>query len=199
MGNVLVEQGNVDGAIANYEAEIRIYPSFAEGHNNLARALFRKGDISTATAHLKTALRLKPNYAEARNNLGIALSQSGEILGAITQWNKSLELQADNIDAHCNLAWVLATSPDNTIRDGSKAIKHAERALQLSGEQNPRIWRLAAAAYAENGQFPEATKAAENGLALAESQGDSALVRTLEMNIARFRENSPIRDTTPAK
>ncbi len=185
---------NIDEAITNYEAEIRIYPSFVEGHNNLARALFGKGDISTAMAHLKTALRLNPNFAEARNNFGIALSQSGDVPGAIAQWNKTLELQADNIDAHCNLAWVYTTSPDSTIRDGSKAVELAERALQLSDQKNARIWRLAAAAYAEAGKFADAIKAAQNGLALAQAAGDTTLAQTLEMNIKLFEENGPIRD-----
>jgi len=194
IGNVLAEEGNIDEAITNYEAEIRIYPSFVEGHNNLARALFGKGDISTAMAHLKTALRLNPNFAEARNNFGIALSQSGDVPGAIAQWNKTLELQADNIDAHCNLAWVYATSPDSTIRDGSKAVELAERALQLSDQKNARIWRLAAAAYAEAGKFADAIKAAQNGLALAQAAGDTTLAQTLEMNIKLFEENGPIRD-----
>ena len=118
---------------------------------------------------------------------------------AIAQWNKTLEIQPDNVEAQCNLVWVFATFPDRSICNGSKAVELAKRALELSDGINPRIWRLAAAAYAENGQFPEAIKAAENALALAEAQGNSTLVRTLEMNIALFRENSPLRDTSQAK
>jgi hypothetical protein len=56
------------------------------------------------------------------------------------------------------------------------------------------IWRLAAAAYAEAGQFEQAVKAAQNGLALAEAPGDSSLVQSLENNIRLFEEKTPLRD-----
>ena len=199
LANVLLQKGEVDEAIANYETELRIQPNFPEGHNNLANALFRKGEPDAAFLHLKAALELNPNYPEAHNNLGIALSQKGEMREAIAQWNKTLKIQPDNVDAQCNLVWVFATFPDPSIRNGSKAVELAKRALELSGGTNARIWRLAAVAYAEDGRFPEAIKAGENALGLAEAQGNSTLVRTLKMNIALFRDNSPLRDTSQAK
>jgi len=198
LGNVLLQRGKIDDAIANYETELRIYPTFAEGHNNLASALFRKGRPDAAFDHLKTALELNPNYPEARNNLGIALSQKGEMHEAIAQWNKTLEVQPNNLEAQCNLAWVFATFPDASIRNGAKAVELAQRAIELSDGKNARIWRLAAAAYAEAGRFQDAVKAAQNGLALAEAEGNAAFVQTLEGNIKLFEQNSPLRDTGAA-
>jgi protein O-mannosyl-transferase len=198
LANVLLQKGDVDEAIAHYEKELESHAGFAEGHNNLANALLGKGEPGEALVHLQAALKLNPSYAEALNNLGIALSQKGEMREAIAQWNKTLKIEPDNLDAHCNLAWVLATFPDGSIRNGSKALELAKRALKLSGNGNARIWRLTAAAHAECGQFPEAIKAAQNALRLAEAEGNSNLVRTLEMNIALFQENSPLRDTNQA-
>jgi tetratricopeptide (TPR) repeat protein len=193
LANVLLQKGQVDQAIAHYKKELEAHPDFAEGHNNLANALFQKGEPDEALIHLETALELKPNYAEARNNLGIALSQKGEMREAIAEWTKALEIDPDNLDAHCNLAWVLATFPDASVRDGSKALEFAKRALQLSRGKSARIWRLAAAAYAETGHFPDAIDAAQKALRLADAQGNSALATTLEMNIALFQENLPLR------
>ena len=194
LANVWLQKGDVDQAIDNYERELQIYPGFAEGHNNLASALLRKGKFDEAQTHLKTALELSPNNPEAHNNLGIALSQKGEMREAIVEWNKTLQIQPDYLEAQCNLAWVYATSPESSIRDGSKAIELAQRALQGSDGKNARIWRLAAAAYAEAGQFADAIKAAQNGLALAQAAGDTTLAQTLEMNIKLFEENGPLRD-----
>jgi len=198
LGNVLLQRGEIDDAIANYETELRIYPTFAEGHNNLASALFQKGRPDAAFDHLKTALELNPNYPEARNNLGIALSQKGEMHEAIAQWKKTLEVQPNNLEAQCNLAWIFATFPDASIRNGAKAVELAQRAIELSDGKNARIWRLAAAAYAEAGRFQDAVKAAQNGLALAEAEGNAAFVQTLEGNIKLFEQNSPLRDTGAA-
>ena len=194
LGNVFLQRGELDEAIASYEAELRLYPSLAEGHNNLASALFRKGRPNDAFEHLKTALELNPNYPEARNNFGIALSQRGEIREAIAQWNKTLQVQPDNLEAQCNLTWIFATFPDASIRNGARAVELGERAIKLSDGKNARIWRLAAAAYAEAGRFPDAIKAAQNARALAEAAGNAALVKTLESNIKLFEQNSPLRD-----
>jgi tetratricopeptide (TPR) repeat protein len=194
LANILLERGEIDAAIAEYEAELRTQPKFPQGHNNLANALFRKQQPDRALEHLKTALELNPDYAEARNNLAIALSQMGRMRDAIAQWNKTLEIEPTNLEAQCNLAWIFATFPDPSIRDGSKAVELGQRAIRLSGGKNAKIWRLAAAAYAEAGRFPEAIKAAQNGLALAEVEGNPVLVQTLEENLKLFERNSPLRD-----
>jgi Flp pilus assembly protein TadD len=90
--------------------------------------------------------------------------------------------------------WVFATFPDDAIRSGAKAVALGERALELSGEQDPRIYRLLAAAYAENGQFDKAIETAQRGSALATKQGNSAIANVLESNIDLYRHNLPLRD-----
>jgi tetratricopeptide (TPR) repeat protein len=194
LGNVFLQQGDVAAAITNYESELELQPALPEVHNNLANALFRIGEPDKAMQHLQTALKLNPNYAEARNNLAIALSQKGKMPEAISEWNRTLAIEPNNLQAQCNLAWVLATSPSTSIRNGAVALQHAQRALLLSGEGNARIWRLVAAAEAELGRFDAAIDAAEKGLRLARDENDSALVQTLESNIAQFRNGSPLRD-----
>jgi tetratricopeptide (TPR) repeat protein len=196
LANVLFQKGKVDEAIAHYRKELEAHPDFAECHNDLAKALLRKGQFDEALFHLEKALELNPNYADARNNLGTALSQKGDMRDAIAQWKKTLQIEPNNLEANCNLAWVLATFPDASIRDGTNAIEFAKRALQISGGNNARISRLVAAAYAENGRFPEAIEAAQNALRLAAAQGNSSLARTLEMNIVLFQQKVPLRDTT---
>jgi tetratricopeptide (TPR) repeat protein len=193
LGNVLAQRGAVEDAISAYEKDLRI-ENLPEAHNNLALLLLRNRQLTLALEHLKTALELKPDYSEARNNFAIALSQAGQMREAIAQWERTLELEPDNLQAQCNLAWVYSTSPEDSIRKGAKAVQLAERAVQLSGRKNPRVWRLAAAAYAEAGRYSEAIKAAEAAVEYAQSAQDFALVRTLEGNLKLFQANSPLRD-----
>ena len=194
LGNVLLQENRVDEAIENYEKELQLQSNFAEGHNNLASALLRKGKLDEAQIHLRTAVALNPNNPETHNNLGIALSQKGEMREAIAEWNKTLAIQPDNLEAQCNLSWIYATFPDDSIRNGPRALELAQKALLLSDSKSAKIWRLAAAAYAETGQFAPAIKSAENALALAQAAGNSALVQTLQANIKQFRESKPLRD-----
>ena len=198
IANALAAKGDTGQAIAHYRKQLEMDPNLAEAHNNFAILLLRQGQLDEAAEHLAKALQLKPNYAEAHNNFAIALSQKGRMDEAVGQWERTLSIDANNLDAHSNLAWVLATSPTRSIRNGSMALEHAQSALRLSGESNPRIWRLVAVADAELGRFDAAIEAAEKALRLAQTQNNSALTRTLESNIALFRNASPLRDINQA-
>ena len=62
--------------------------------------------------------------------------------------------------AQNDLAWLLATCPDNSVRNGQKAVELAQQAVQLSNGRSPEILDTLAAAYAEAGRFHEAVETA---------------------------------------
>ena len=63
---------------------------------------------------------------------------------------------------------------------------------------NPELFRdgllEVEAGYAESGRFSEAIKAAQQALQLAIAQGNTALTEDLQLNIASYRRNLPLRD-----
>jgi Tfp pilus assembly protein PilF len=195
IATLLLTSGHLDEAIAEFKKELQIQPEFVEAHNNLGIALTSKGELDEAVAHLQKELQVNPASAEAHNDLGIAWSQQGRIDQAISEWQKTLELQPGNLNAYCNLVWVFATFPDGAIRSGAKAVALGEHALQLSGEKDPRIYRLLAAAYAENRQFDKAIETAQRGSELATEQGNYAAANALESNIDLYRKSLPLRDS----
>ena len=93
-----------------------------------------------------------------------------------------------------NLAWVFATSPDQSIRNGAKAVQLAEEAVRISGGRIAILFRTLAAAYAESGRFSDAIETAQRGIELANSQGNSGLVTELQGAIALYQEHQPLRD-----
>jgi tetratricopeptide (TPR) repeat protein len=194
LSTALARKGHLEEALAHLQKALEINPNRTQVHYNVAMILLQKGEVDEAIANFQKELKIQPLYADAHSDLGIALSQQGRMSEAITEWQKALEIQPDNINAQSNLAWIFATHPDASIRDGPKAVNLAERVLQLSGRTNPRIFRLLAAAYAESGRFGEAIDAAQKGLQLAVTQDNSALADTLQMNIALYQNNSPLRD-----
>jgi hypothetical protein len=103
-------------------------------------------------------------------------------------------LDPENGNAANNLAWVLATSPDPTLRDGAQAVAYAKRATKVPGGDNPLVYRTLAAAYAENRQFAEAISAAEHAKQLAQAAGNSALVSELDRCIELFRQQRTLRE-----
>jgi tetratricopeptide (TPR) repeat protein len=68
-----------------------------------------------------------------------------------------------------NLAWVLATSPEDRLRDGKRALELALRASEFSDYKAAYILSTLASAYAENGDFDSARKWASKAVELAES------------------------------
>jgi tetratricopeptide (TPR) repeat protein len=194
LGTALERKGALDDAVTCFQKAIQLDPRRPKTHYNLATVFLRQRQFDQAIAHLENELQINPVSAEAHNDLGIALSQKGRVDEAIGEWQKTLELQPHNLSAYCNLVWVFATFPDDAIRSGAKAVALGEQALELSGESDPRIYRLLAAAYAENRQFDKAIETARRGSELATKQGNYAIANVLESNIDRYRHNLPLRD-----
>ena len=194
LGIVFLQKGQLDEAISNLQAAIDLRPENGPAHDNLAKALLQKGHVAEAMVHYRKFLEIEPQNVEARNILGTALIQQGRIKEAIEQWQDALAIEPENGNAASNLAWVFATCPDDSIRDGRRAVELAEKALRLSGGKIPMIFHILAAAYAENGRFSEAIETAQRGAALANSQGNPGLASELQNNVALYEAGRPLRD-----
>jgi tetratricopeptide (TPR) repeat protein len=198
LGIIFLQNGQLDDAISRLQAAIDLRPENGPAHNNLAKALLQKGRVAEAMVHYRKFLEIEPENVEARNILGTALIQQGRIREAIEQWQEAQTIEPENGNAASNLAWVFATCPDGSIRDGRRAVELAEKALRISGGQIPMIFRVLAAAYAEDGRFSQAIESAQRGVDLATSQGNSALAAELQSNIALYQTGTPLRDPSLA-
>ena len=195
LGNALVQKGQLDEAIVQFQKALEIQPDSAEVHNNLGWVLLQSGRLDEAIAHFQRVLKIQPGFALAHGNLAMALIRNGQAREAIAQYQLFLKLQPDNADALSDLAWVLATWPEASIRNGTEAIQLTRRANQLTGGQDPMTLRALAAAYAEGGQFAEAVSVARRALELAESQSNGALDEELRAQLKSYQAGSPFRDT----
>ena len=168
------------------------------GHARLADLLLRRDRIDEAISHSEEALRIRPrnwNVAvDAHNTLALGLFRRGRVDEAVAHWKESLEIRPDDMNAQAYLAWVLATSPDASLRDGAKAIELAKKVLEQTGHADVVVLRTLAAGYAESGRFSEAIETAQQGLQLAIAQDNSALIWDLQLNITNYQRNLPLRD-----
>jgi cytochrome c-type biogenesis protein CcmH/NrfG len=194
LGIVFLRQGKLDEAISLLQAAVDLRPDNSPAHENLAKALLQKGEVADALTHYQKLLELQPDNIEVHNIVGTVLIQQGRIREGVEEWQKVLAIQPDNGNALSNLAWVFATSPDDSLRDGAKAVRLAEEALRISGSRIPIIFRTLAAAYAESGHFSQAIQTAQQGIELANSQGNSGLATELQGNIGLYQEQRPLRD-----
>jgi tetratricopeptide (TPR) repeat protein len=188
LANALIAKGDFDGAIARYTACLAAIPDQEEAQYNLASALLRKGRMDDAIIEYQKVLRAHPESADAHANLGIAWLAKGHVQDAMAEYTKALQISPENLPALSNLAWLLATSSDSNLRNGSEAVRLAERAESTSSrsDKHATVLRILAAAYAEAGQFAEAKATAQQALQAANSQGNTALADALQGEIALY-------------
>jgi tetratricopeptide (TPR) repeat protein len=133
-------------------------------------ALLTKGMVDEAITHFSKAIEIRPNHSGAHYNLANALLKKHEIAKAIDHYEKAIATEPDFLEALTNLAWIFASYPDDTIRNGSKAVEFAERANRLTDGTNPLVLRTLAAAYASIQNRDKALETSRRALALAQEQ-----------------------------
>ncbi len=195
LGAALQQQGRIDEAVIQFQKALAIDPGLPQANVGLGELFLGRQQAREAIGHFNAVLAGAPEDAKARFNLGMALMQVGELRDAIAQWRKARELAPSNPSASNQLAWVLATSPDASIRNGPEALELAEQAVKLSGGSDPTVLDTLAAAQAECGRFPEALETVRRALDLA--RGDAALAADLKTRLALYAAQSPYREPLP--
>ena len=75
-----------------------------------------------------------------------------------------------------NLAWLLATCPEASLRNGAEAVQLAEKACQITEYHRTIIVGTLGAAYAEAGRFADAVATAQKACELAGIFKEEALL-----------------------
>jgi tetratricopeptide (TPR) repeat protein len=195
LGIALLRKGKVDDAIPHFQKAAEVNPDFADAHNNLGMALLRKGKVDEAIPHFQKALEVDPRQAQTHYNLGSALYLQGKVREALARWREGLRADPNSLPILTQTAWVLATCPQASVRNGPEAVELAERAVKVSAGPDPGLLDVLAAAYAEVGRFPEAVQTVHRALDLATQQNAQPLVAGLKARIVLYESNSPFRDT----
>jgi len=149
---------------------------------------------SEAVTYYDRALALIPksNRTE-RSKLYVdratARALNGSYHAARVDLEEAIALDKNNVLAHNNYAWLLATCPDSSVRDGQRAVQHARGASESLKHGSPIILDTLAAAEAEIGDFRSAVKDEKRALSLAE--GDRSLYN---QHLQSYMNASPVRE-----
>jgi len=199
LGSALLARGNVAGALRQFEIHVQLAPRDPIAQYNFGSVLLAQGLAREAIPHLEKAVQIRPGAADYHCKLGDACRQAGRAAEAISQYEKALQILPRHVKAASSLAWMLASNPDPSLRNGARAVQLALLADQLSGGQDPGLIGVLAAAYAETGDFAKAAAAARRALQLAGAESDAALAGVLRAQLASYSAGLPIRDVEESK
>lgn len=98
---------------------------------------------------------LKSSALRSRADAYLAYGKHAE---AIKDYEEALTIDPADSGILNNLAWVLATSPEDKIRNGEKSVEFGLKACELTEYKASHILSTLAAGYAEKGDFETALK-----------------------------------------
>lgn len=157
---------------------------------HLARALSAvdSGDYATGLPRLDTYLQRCPDDAWAAEKAATLRIDQKDYRRAREILETSADMVSDAVIEN-SLAWLLATCPDDSIRDGQLAIRWAKEACEDTDWEEPSYLDTLAAAYAECGNFTEAVKWSTKAVAICPEPDR----QELEANLRTLKSGKPIR------
>ena len=196
LGLTLVElaifEDKPEEAVKAASKVIKKVPTYAEAYQQRARAYTIQGKLKSAITDYDKSIELEPDNAEywlGRSNFRIF--QRLDVVKAKADIEKAIKLDPDNSEAKNNLAWMLATYPDETIRNGKRAIKLAMEASEARGHTADHILDTLAAAYAEAGDFSNAVLWQEKAVKASQGSGNEA---DYKLHLEAFLLGIPVRE-----
>jgi tetratricopeptide (TPR) repeat protein len=193
LGNVLMIQGKLDQAMAHEREATNLRPDLASAWRNLGIALLLAGQKNEALAALSQAVHLQPNMSEAYFYLAQAQQEKGDSAAAAQSFQKGLSLNPNYAQTANQNAWLLATSPNASSRNGALAVRLARQACEATQYKQADCLDTLAAAYAEAGQFAEAQSAAKRALGLLAGAANADLAMAIKERLGRYQVHQAFR------
>ena len=154
-------------AIASCEKVLQVNAGHVRARRMLAESLVALGRPDEAVQHYEIILRQHPEHAPTHVDLANLFQILNRHQRAIAHWRSARQLVPDNAAIVNNLAWLLATCPNEDLRDAKEAVRLATRAVELSNGENAIFLGTLAVSYAAAGDFETAAVWQSKALALA--------------------------------
>ncbi len=126
--------------------------------------------------------------SRARRGRGDAYLSVGKQAEAISDYEQALKLDPEDSGLLNNLAWVFATSPDEKLRDGRRAVELAVKACDVTEYKAPHILSTLAASHAEAGDFEKAREWSSKAVEIDEGKTEQ-----LAQELESYKQNKPWR------
>ncbi len=200
-GHAYFASNNFDKAVEDYDACIRLDPTYAVAFHERAVAYQSRREYAKAIGDYTRCIQLNAD-AETYASRGTAHRCQGDYSKAVDDYRHAMRL-----DPKCHYAFqffadLLATCADSKWRDGDRAVGYAWEACELTDWKDPFTLDTLAAAYAEQGNFREAVKWEKKALDFSDSPSKILFTEStreeFRSNLKLFEAGKTLHDEQPA-
>ncbi len=186
-------EGRVSDAISDLQTLLRSQPNNLNLQVQLARYYIVDSRPRKAINVLDQLIEKNKGVPDAYRTRADAHLNIGKHAEAIQDYEEAIKLEPDSKDLLNNLAWVLATSPNDEVRDGKRSVELATKACELTDYQEAHILSTLGAGYAETGDFENAIKWSSKAVELGREQKNPQLEQ-LETEVETYKAGKPFRE-----
>ena len=185
-----IELNDMNSAMNDLQEALKLVPQYPEALNNRGVVYQKQQKFDEAIADFTEALRFDPKYMDAIENRAFSYVQKSDYAKAVTDLDSAMKLNPRSYEAANDLAWLLATSPDASVRNSERALLLAKQACELTNYKQWNTLDTLAAACAANGQFGDAKQWLGTALKLAPQEEKKRLQIHLDLVLAE----KPVQD-----
>ncbi|MAF65536.1 MAG: hypothetical protein CMJ84_07745 [Planctomycetes bacterium] len=184
-------------AEATLDALLALQPDFS-------RALYERGILRGSGGRLAEAIEdfervvaEEPQLSAAYTSLARAQADLGRFAASAATLRAGVARVRMDPFTRGQLAWLLATCPDEAVRDGTEAVRLGRWLCEGTRYLDPNALQILAGALAEVGEFSEAIETAEKAIAEARKMDGNPLlaefVAKVEAHLAQYRAGRAVR------
>ena len=133
-GVALLEKGEINAALADFNAAIQLNPAFARAYNNRGSILSDQGRFDEAMHDFDAALTNDPFFADAYDNRANVFARTGQAEKSLIDYTRGIKLDPGNSLYYNNRAAAYFQ-----LRRLSEAQADLDRCQQLGGQPHPGL------------------------------------------------------------
>jgi 4-amino-4-deoxy-L-arabinose transferase-like glycosyltransferase len=186
--------GGIAKAIAILQDSLDGHPDNLPLLTALAPALFRERRFEEAIDGYAAIDRLGALSPPLRFEYARSLRLGGLRREAIDLLEEGVRSDAAISSFRIELAWLLATAPEDRLRNGSRALRLVRQVIAATMQPSAQALDTLAAAHAELGNFEEARRIVGRALGAARQEGRGDLEAGIRERVKLYAEGRPFRE-----
>ena len=191
---ILAAQRRFDDAIGDLQQLLRQNPDNADIKIQIATYHEANREPTRAIEIYDDVIEENPESWVALRRRGDAYLSKGMHKEAIQDYEEALKHQPEDSGILNNLAWVLATSPVDDLRDGSRSVDLARKACEVTEYKQAHILSTLAAGHAEAGDFEKAVEWSSKAVEMEDPNQTEQVDDQLERELKSYQEKKPWRE-----